>query len=347
MPMIDTSALVHGFYDPPYPPLNPAAQQAENLAIEWLWQMGVLTTATQEAHLRSFKFGLYHAITTPDIDIEPLVLGLKWFCWGSLADDQYDNYDWGERDGRMHGVLQTMRAILDGTRGGGVMANPVIAGFADFWPSLTAGLTARGRQRITAHFMDYMQAIAFQNIYHAAGGIPDAATFLTMRRNTIAMIFQTDVLEVISSLQVPDVLRDSFLYREIVLCFADITAWHNDVYGLEKDIADGQTCNTVRVVAASEKCSLDDAVDRVVERAKERQRLFLRLEAQLPALAAQLDLPPAAAEQGARLALDLRRYAYANLVWIQETRRYDLDRPRIRGTFDDLIPVPSHGNHEG
>ncbi|WP_342234515.1 terpene synthase family protein [Inquilinus sp. OTU3971] len=344
MPVIDTSVLAAGFCDPPHPPTNPVARQAEDAVIEWLWRIGFLTSPAQEQHLRSFKFGLYHGIATPDVDLEHMVLGLMWFCWGSLADDQYDNYDWGDRQGRMNGILQAMRAFLASGRPDGLPSNPVIAGFVDFWPLVTAKLSAPGRQRISSHFMDYVQAIAFQNTYHAAGRIPDAATFLTMRRNTIGMIFQADVLEVVCSLRVPDVLRDSLLYRELVLCFADTTAWHNDVYGLEKDIADGQTCNMVRVVAASEGCSLVEAVDRVLERAKERQRLLLDLQERLPELAGQLDLPSEAANQAARLALHLRRYAYANLVWIGETRRYDLDLPRIRGTFGDLI---AHERVEG
>jgi Terpene synthase family 2, C-terminal metal binding len=185
--------------------------------------------------------------------------------------------------------------------------------------------------------MDYMHAVAFQNTYHAAGRIPDMATFLTMRRHTIAMVFQADVLAVVCSLRIPDALWDSYLFRELIFCFADVTAWHNDVYGLEKDIADGQTCNMVRVVAASESCSLGQAVDRVLQRARQRQLLLVELQTQLPELARLLDLPQEAADQSARLALALRRYAYANLVWIDETHRYDLDRPRIRGTFDDVI----------
>ncbi|MEV6258980.1 terpene synthase family protein [Nocardia sp. NPDC051929] len=336
MPMIDTSALVEGFYDPPYPPVNPAVEQAEEETIAWLWRIGFLTTPVQEAHLRSFKFGLYHGICTPSVDLAHLLIGVKWFCWGSLADDQYDNFDWGERDRRMAAVLRDMRTVLSGGTPAGT-PNAVIKGFADYWPELTAGLSPRRRRRITDHFLDYVQAIAFQNRYHAAARIPDAATFMMMRRNTIAMIFQADVLEIVSQLHIPDPLRDSLLFREMVWCFADVTAWHNDVYGLEKDIADGQTCNVVRVTAASEDCTLQQAVDRVLHRAERRQLLFLELQRQLPDLAAHLDLSPDAATQAARLAQDLRAYTYANLVWIQHTRRYDLDRPRIRGTFDDVL----------
>lgn len=336
MPKIDTSVLIAGFCEGLS--INPATQRAEDTTIEWLWRIGFLTSPGQEAHLRSFRFGLYHGIATPDVDHERLVLGLMWFCWGSLADDQYDNYDWGERRKRLGGVVRAMQAIVEGassTDGG--LPDPVIAGFADFWPRLTAGLSDLGRRRIAKHFMDYMHAVALQNTYHAAGRVPDMATFLTMRRHTIAMIFQADVLAVVCSLRIPAALWDSYLFRELVSCFADVTAWHNDVYGLEKDIADGQTCNMVRVVAASESCSFDEAVERVLQRASQRQILLVELQAQLPELARLLDLPWEAADHGARLALALRRYAYANLVWIDETHRYDLDRPRIRGTFDDVI----------
>ncbi|MFI9201121.1 hypothetical protein [Streptomyces sp. NPDC053048] len=339
MPMIDLSVLVDGFYEPPRPSVNPAAEEAEDKVVAWLWKLGFLSNETQERHLRSFKFGMYHGIATPTVELEQLVLGIQWFCWGSLADDQYDNYDWGEREERVHRVLCAMRAIVTGTGGdGGPPAdNPVIAGFADLWPRLTAGLSGRRLQRITGHFMDYMQAIVLQNRYHATGRVPDAATFITMRRNTIAMLFQVDVLEIVSRIRIPDALRDSLLFRELTLCFADILAWHNDVYGLEKDIADGQTCNMVRVIAASEGCTLAEAVDRVLDRAERRQRVLLDIQEQLPRLARSLELPPEAAVEALRLATDLRAYAFADLLWIGETRRYDLDLPRIKGTFDDLI----------
>lgn len=231
-----------------------------------------------------------------------------------------------------------MQAIIEGApTSENESPNPVIAGFADFWPRLTTGLSEHRKRRTAEHFMDYMHAVAFQNTYHAVSRVPDMATFLTMRRHTIAMIFQADVLAVVCSLQIPDALWDSFPLRELVSCFADITAWHNDVYGLEKDIADGQTCNIVRVVAASEHCDLDQAVQRVLQRAIQRQQLLIELHTQLPELAHRLDLPQHAAEQASQLAWALRRYAYANLVWIDQTQRYDLDRPRIRGTFNDVI----------
>jgi 5-epi-alpha-selinene synthase len=335
--MIDTTALVDDFYDPSGRPVNPWVEQAEDIVVDWLWRIGFVCTPAQEKHLRSFRFGLYHGIATPEADLDRLVLGLMWFCWGSLADDQYDNYVGAGPDSRMRGVLRDLSDIIAGMPVRSGNSHAVIAGFAEFWPRLMAGLDAEGRRRAGVNFMDYLQAIAFQNSYHTAGRVPDSATFLMMRRHTIAMVFQADILEAVCRIQVPSALRESLLFREMVWCFADITAWHNDVYGLEKDIADGQTCNMVRVVAASEGCDLAEAVARTLSRAAERQRLLLRIEADLPEMAAALDLPAEAAAAGRELARALRAYVYANLVWIGETRRYDLDLPRIAGTFDDVI----------
>lgn len=337
MPMVDTSYLIGGFYDPPHPSVNPLAQQAEDEAVIWLRQTGFVTTAAQEEHLRSFKFGLYHGLATPHVDLPHLLIGLKWFCWGSLADDQYDNYEGGEREERLMRAISEIEAVISGVEIADRPANAIIVGFAEFWPELTAGLSQQRRRQVAGHFMDYLHAVAVQINFQAHGRIPDIATFLGMRRNTIAMIFQADVLEIVSQIPVPDKLRDSLAFRELVSCFADITAWHNDVYGLEKDIADGQTCNMVRVVAASEGCLLHDAVTRVLHRAMERQRVFLEIQESLPLVADRLGLPAEAGESAVRLAQDLRAYTYANLVWARETRRYDLDRPRLRGTFNDVI----------
>lgn len=332
--MIDSSALVEGFYPDP-PPANPQARRAEEAVVTWLWRIGFLTTPEQEAHLRSFEFGTYHGLATPEAGLDALVLGLKWFCWGSLADDQYDNYDWGEREHRLARVIDDVRAVVAGRPVS--VSNPVLAGFVEYWPDLTKGLAVASLRRITGHLVDYLQAILLQNRYHARGEVPDAATFLMLRRNTIAMVFQADVLEIIGERRVPEPLWESLPFRELVWCFADVTAWHNDVYGLEKDLADGQTCNAVRVVAAGEECDLDTAVARVLERARHRQRLMLELERGLPELTRRLGLPASAAARATRLAEDLRAYVHANLVWIGQTARYDLDRPRIRGTFDDLL----------
>src|SRR5215217_8061343 len=269
MPEVELSALIPGFYEPPYPLINPYVVQAEEIVVEWMWQIGFLSTPEQEKHLRSFRFGLYHGIATPQLKLDPLVLGIKWFCWGSLADDQYDNYDWGEREQRMQAVIHDARAILAGELDKGRKNNPVTEGLVEFWSELTTGMTECARIRITRNFLDYLEAVKFQNRYHADQKIPDEATFLGLRRHTIAMIFQADVLEALSKLDIPEVLREHWMFRELVCCFADITAWHNDMYGLEKDIDDGQTCNIVRVVSAHERCDSEEALNRVMERAKE------------------------------------------------------------------------------
>ncbi|WP_028934903.1 terpene synthase family protein [Pseudonocardia spinosispora] len=333
MPMIDTSVLVDGFFSPTES--NPVAGQAEDQVVEWLWRVGFLTSPRQEAHLRSFELGLYHGIVTPRADVAAMVLGLKWFCWGSLADDQYDNYEGKDGERRFAEVVSDMRAVIAGQ--GISPSNPVVAGFADYWPDLTRCLDEVGRRRITVDYLGYLEAVALQNRYHARGEVPDEATFVPMRRRTVAMIFQVDVLEVVSAYRIPETLRDGAVFRELVRCFADVAAWHNDVYGVEKDVADGQTCNMVRVLAESTRCGLDEAAARVVERARHRQHVFLTCERQLPGLATELGLAPESAEQALGLARDLRAYLYANLIWCGRTRRYDLELPRTRGTFDDVL----------
>ena len=52
------------------------------------------------------------------------------------------------------------------------------------------------------------------------------------------------------------------------------------------------------------------------------------IEAQLPDLVDQLGLPAEVATRCAMHAKDLRAYVYANLVWLKQTRRYDLDIAR-------------------
>lgn len=349
MPLIDTTALVPGFYDPGSPPpLNPHTVEAEDIAIDWMRRIGFITSDQQEAHLRSFKFGSYHGLITPTVDLPHQVIGMKWFCWGSLADDQYDNHTWHDPLGAMRWIMRQFRSVVTTGRPTEPTDHPVVVGLADYWPDLLAGRTGAGRRRLIRNFLNYMDGVEYQNIYRTAERTPDLTTFVGMRRHTISMHFQADVLDSVLGNAVPDPLRDHYLVREIVRCFADIEGIHNDVYGLEKDLADGQTCNTVLVVAAAEDCPPARAVDRVLARARQRQRLLLELEAELPELAAQLDLPLDAAAQAARLARDLRAYIHANLIWIRHTQRYDLDRPRIRGTFDDVLTRPRpHARREG
>lgn len=326
MPLIDESALIDGFYDPPEPRQNPLSDDAENEVVDWLWRIGMVTSDAQEKHLRSFAYGRYHALSTPTLAFTGLVTGMMWFCWGSLADDQYDNYTGPDSSDRLRRTVGELTEIMrrDEPISPTRLTNPVTRGFADLWARLVVDLPAAGRRRIGRHFADYMHGIAIQNGYHVRGRIPDLATFVPLRRNTIAMVFQADVSAAIGGYAIDEHVWRCHSLRSAVLAFADVLAWHNDIYGLEKDIADGQTCNIVRVLARDRGISLAEATDLALALAKERQAAFLSHERRLPASARAL-------------AQDMRAYAYANVVWVRETRRYDLDIPRIDGTFDDKI----------
>jgi hypothetical protein len=332
MPYIDHTVLVPGFHNPGEHVVNPLTPAAMDVTVAWLWRFGVLTEPAHERQLRSFDTATITGVNVPDAGLDQLVTVSKAMAWFILIDDQMDNPDLPDPAARIRAVRDGVRAVFD--HPDVTPGDPFLATFADLWAELRPGCTEVARRRFADRFLEYFDAIERQAGYAGTGAVPDLLEFLSIRRATVGMPAWAEFLDAALGLHIPDDVRDQFLMREIVECSTEIQGIAQDVHSLEKEELDGYGCNIVPVLRKAFGFSTAEAVDRAMTMHVERQHTLLRAEGQLPQLMLRLGY-------GDRMA-DARRYVYAVKAiafalhyWFASpaNRRYELDHPRVAGTF--------------
>jgi terpene synthase-like protein len=272
----------------------------------------------------------------PDVEMDQLVIVQKAMSWFILIDDQMDNADLPDPTAQIRGVRDGVRAVFDDPHL--VPADPFLAALAGLWAELRPGCTEVARRRFTNRFLGYFDAIERQARYAAAGSIPDLLEFLNMRRNTVGMLAWAEFLDAALGLHVPDDVRDQYLLREIVDCSSDIQGIGQDVRSFEKEELDGYSCNIVPVLRKAFGYSTEQAVERAMALHRDRQHTLLRTERQIPQLMLRLGYSDRLAD-ASRFVWAVKGIAFSLHYWFAspENRRYDLDHPRVAGTFDVRI----------
>ena len=336
MPHIDHGVFVPGFYDLPEQVVNPLTPLALEAAIAWTRQLGIVANDTHEQQLRSFDLGTITGAGMPDADVDQLILAHKGMLWFVLLDDQMDNMDLSDAAGRIRAVRDQASAVF-GSRER-ESDNPFIDGLDSMWQQLAAGCTAVARQRLADRFLEYFDAIERQASYSTTRDVPDLLEFLTMRRATVGMPAWAEFLDSALDLHLPDCLREHYVMREIVECSTDIQGIGQDIHSFEKEEREGYRCNIIPILRDAFDYTTEQAVLRALTLHRDRQYTLLRAEHQLTGLLVRLGLPEWTAK-AMRFVSAVKGIAFALHYWFGSAanRRYDLDHPRVAGTFDIRI----------
>jgi germacradienol/geosmin synthase len=336
MPYVDHTTFLPGFHDPGEHVVNPLTPAAMDVSVAWLWRVGILANPAHERQLRSFDLGTINGAGVPDVGLDQLVITQKALIWFVLLDDQMDNARLSDPAARIRVVRDGVRAVFDHPER--VPPDPFLAALADIWAELRVGCTEVARRRFADRLLEYFDGIERQAQYADAGSVPDLLEFLTMRRATVGMPAWAEFLDTALGLHVPDDVRDQYVLREIVECSSDIQGIGQDVRSFEKEELDGYGCNIVPVLRKALGCSAAEAVARALAMHRERQHTLLRAERQLPRLMMRLGYADRTAD-ACRFVWAVKAIAFALHYWFASpaNRRYELDHPRVTGTFDIRI----------
>ncbi|POM22549.1 Pulcherriminic acid synthase [Actinomadura rubteroloni] len=197
---------------------------------------------------------------------------LDWFLWVLLLDDRIDDGPWAQ-DGMLAAFTESALAIVRGVPDPAHRAHddePMLADLAgDLWPRTAALADAAWRHRFGEHLARHLWAQCDQVERRTAGKPMEVRGYVAARRDLFGADLFFDLMEaadgrVLSARERPAVLRASA---------ADVLAWTNDVYSLEKDLAFGEPANLVCLLRDERGGSWQDAVDAahrmIVERAGE------------------------------------------------------------------------------
>jgi 5-epi-alpha-selinene synthase len=217
----------------------------------------------------------------PSAGLEELFLCCDWYNWGFTYDDMCDNLEFSTQLYEFDQIQAHLLAVFQDSPLVSVR-EPVVAMLSDIWQRARQLTSATWQQRFARHHVEYFASLQqeFANRLHQQ--IPSMQAYIMNRRLTAASTVCLDLIELVHHIEIPVEVYESHPFQAILNSTYDIVHWTNDVYSLSKELAYGEVNNLVVVVQHQERCSLQDALNRVCAMINRETQHFQELVQCLP-----------------------------------------------------------------
>jgi hypothetical protein len=186
----------------------------------------------------------------------------------------------------------------------------------DIWQRADSLTSPAWKRRFAQHHADFFAGCHWDAEHRARKRVPDVHAYIKNRRNSVANPLSFDLFDLSEHIEIPIEIYETPLLQDILQVANDITAWHNDVYSLGKELAHGDVCNLVLTIQNAQHCSLQEAIDHVCVMIEMETKRFQEMVQNFPTYSAEVD-------SDVRLYLfDLGKWIRGPLDWYHETRRY-------------------------
>ncbi|MFC6931259.1 hypothetical protein ACFQHO_13585 [Actinomadura yumaensis] len=289
--------------------------------------MGLFGTGVwDEAAFDAADYGLFAALTHPDLRTPELELVNDWHLWGFHLDDLFVERYKRPRDlaGAKALVARLAEFMPADASPPPDPADPVERGLADLWARTAPRMAAGDRAGLASAVLDLVESWLWELAGLAQGRVPDPVDYVEMRRRTTGGDFSARLLRGATSAGLPAAFDGSAPMRALGDAYADIVGLHNDLVSYEKETAaEGELNNGVVAVRHFLGCDARRAAGIVADLVGARIRQFERVvHDDLPALADEHDLGPAARERIDRYVQGLRSWMAGETHWAAKSGRY-------------------------
>jgi Terpene synthase family 2, C-terminal metal binding len=291
---------------------EPAVEQAIH---EWAYRH---FPQLRPATLRAARFGAMASRAFPEAKATETILFGQWLVWLFAFDDLRDDGPLGRDE---DAVDRLYDAILAACEQPSQSAHPVVQAFGDLWPRTAERADDSWRSAFQDHLAEHRAACRSEARFRLTGRIPSPIEYAHLRRQANGS-FLFDLPEPVLGAVLPERLRDSAPWRELLSACNDVTAWSNDIASAAKESAHGEVHNYVLVLAHDRRTSLTEAAAEVLDRICVRMTDLTNAARALPAEFARLGLSQVAARDASKVAMVLLGAPRGHLEWLLESARY-------------------------
>jgi hypothetical protein len=295
--------------------INPHLQAAERASLEWLAQLGVITTPRQhlrvsKAHLSTLVAGFY-----PNAELAALELASDYVCWAFALDDIGDETDVGERPTRLMELFAGFEQILRG-REPGASANPLDRGLYDVVQRVSNFTTAEQLAEFLEGNRTYFGGMLWEANNRAHAQVPDETAYLTFRPAAGAVPSFFSLIEPLERIELSARVRAHHGVQNLSRLAGGIICWINDVLSYEKERAHGDFHNLVMVYEHHQRLVPSVAAQQAIAFVNSGIVDFVEAAANLPSFGVMED------QQLDRYLDVLRAVIRVTLSWTYDSTRY-------------------------
>jgi len=279
------------------------------------------------ATLRAARFGEMASRAFPETNAAEVILFGQWLVWLFVFDDLRDDGPLGWDEKGTDRLYDAVLAASDAAPQ--VDSHSVVRAYRDLWARTGPRGGAGWRAMFRVHLAEHRAACRYEARFRSTGRMPSPSEYAELRRRANGS-FLFDLPEPILGVTLPDELRRSPGWRELLAASNDVTAWCNDVASAAKESARGDVHNYVLVLASDHRISLAEAARAVLDQVDDRMGELIATARALPAEFRRLGLNQVTARDASRVAMVLLGAPRGHLEWLLESARYDPTQP-VRG----------------
>ena len=297
--------------------VNTFVEIADLHAYDWVQRWGLISPAGEQSNkFRAARFSWLAARSYSTATKEQLKLVTDWIAFLFCYDDMCDTapVGGGEHQRLLDGLEDRLIDIIHGAapRAGDSALAKALADICN----RVAVMEVDGEwmSRLAGHFRDYIHGVRWERRLRLRHETPSMATYTKMRP-LISAVFPCFDFAAMFTPGLTKQSVDNAYARQLEMVANNHICMVNDIFGVEKEIREGTTCNVVLVLMQEGALSLSAAIDRAVELCNEELAAFFALQSDYTELA-----QPGAA--GASYVGALRSWMRGNLDWYTKTKRY-------------------------
>lgn len=313
IPVFDTPAAVH-----------PRIEEIEAASLAWMRSTGLLATPELCDRWRRDRLGAIACHLYPYSGQEDADLYACWYSWWFYMDNlllKVAYHEWTTLAMEVERVVRRAGATNHSA--------PVLNALAQLCRRTADSCSPDLYQWIVTGCGDALDGLNIEAFGHHTGRMPDLGNFgkdseyLTIRRKSLGMLFDTGLMEHAARFTVPARLRRSPQWQQALETGFDVIILQNDIHGLMQDIAEGEMHNAVYLLHKQHEIELDRARDEIADVIRRKVADFLDAEKALHDTARQLNLPPEDISNACDVLAKVKVYSQGALAWYRETDRYN------------------------
>jgi 5-epi-alpha-selinene synthase len=294
--------------------INEHLERACRHTLGWAVDLGLV-----EAEGRAFerfckaRFTWLAARAYPSVEAEQLELISDWITFLFFYDDMCDTQEATDPD-YLDKLMVAEQRLIEIGFGAPAQAEdtPLDLALVDIRERAAAIAGPGWLERLGGHIREYIEGVRWERVIRLQRQVPSLATYSRLRLLISAVFPCFDFAGMCIDGGQTD-FANNVLVEQLEVMATNYICWVNDIYGVDKEIAEDTTSNIVIVLAHEFDLDWDAALDRAIEMCNSELDAFINLERQLSLLA----------EPSCRAYVDaLRSWMRGNLDWYAETKRY-------------------------
>jgi len=142
-------------------------------------------------------------------------------------------------------------------------ASAICSAFSNLWSRATSEMPEEWSLRFTRILQEAMLAQFLEARYLLEKKHPSFSMYLAHRKEFGYMDASWAIIDYVDGVFLPDTLHYSSPMQQLLQASGDVICWHNDIYSLHKELANGETHNLVIMLSKEKQISYNEAAELV------------------------------------------------------------------------------------